>query len=101
MVDVWFESPNATVCPIYGRCMTSDPPQVGGGMGGIPPLRRWVRRGCWVTNHLFIKGARTGKEQTGWNTTVSKSWSRKLIVGVFGVTVWWLVTSTIGYVRLS
>ena len=49
---------------------------------------------------FFIKGARTGKERTGWNT-VSKSWSRKLIVGVFGVTVWWLVTSTIGYVRLS
>ena len=100
MVVVWFESPNAPVGPIYSRWMTSDPPHVGGGIGGYPPSEKGVRRGCWVTNPFFIKEARTGKERTGWNT-VSKSWSRKLIVGVFGVTVWWLVTSTIGYGRLS
>ena len=97
---VWFESPNATVGPIYGRWMTSDPPQVGGGMGGYPPYEKVGPKRVLGNQPFFIKGARTGKERTGWNT-VSKSWSRKLIVGVFGVTVWWLVTSTIGYVRLS
>ena len=40
----WFESMNVTVGPIYGRWMTSDPPQVGGGMGGIPPLRGGPKR---------------------------------------------------------
>ena len=34
------------VGPIYGRWMTSDPPQVGGGMGGIPPLRNGSEEGA-------------------------------------------------------
>ena len=70
----------------------------GRGDGGYPPSEKVVRRGRWLTIP-FIKGARTGKERTGWN--VSRTLSRKLIAGVFGVTVWWLVTSNIGYVRLS
>ena len=46
MTVVWFESPNATVGPIYGRWMTSDPPQVVGGWRGIPPLRRGSEEGA-------------------------------------------------------
>ena len=66
VVVVLFEIPNAAVGPVYERWTTLDPPQVGGMIGGMPPLRR-VRKGCWVTTPIKIPHA--GKERKGWNVS--------------------------------
>ena len=101
MVIVWFESPNATVCPIYGRWMTSDPPQVGGGMGGYPPSEK-VGPKRVLGNQPFVY-----KRGTHWEGANRMEYNsiqeliKKIDCWRFGGSVWWLVTSTIGYVRLS
>ena len=59
------------------------PPHSWAGGWGYPPSVKVVRRGCWVTIPLQ-KGARTGKERTGWNNYGIEELVKKIDCWRFG-----------------